>query len=68
MNKCSFSFQQALNDIFLILTRVYLESVFNKIYVLNLGDNSHKTDNDLGNVFGIRVGVSINILVKTGKK
>jgi predicted helicase len=42
--------------------------VFDKIYVLDLGGNSRKTDDDLGNVFGIRVGVSINILVKTGKK
>jgi predicted helicase len=48
--------------------RAHLESVFDKIYMLDLGGNSRKTDDDLGNVFGIRVGVSINILVKTGKK
>lgn len=48
--------------------RAHLESVFDKIYVFDLGGNSRKTDDDLGNVFGIRVGVSINILVKTGKK
>lgn len=48
--------------------RAHLESVFDKIYVFDLGGNSRKTDDDLGNVFGIRVGVSITILVKTGKK
>ncbi|EIJ41819.1 putative helicase [Beggiatoa alba B18LD] len=44
--------------------RKHLAKDFNKIYILDLGGNSRKTDDDLGNVFGIRVGVSIAILVK----
>jgi len=46
--------------------RKHLGESFNNIYILNLGGNSRKADDDLGNVFGIRVGVSITILVKNG--
>jgi len=45
--------------------RKQLSEVFDKIYIFDLGGNSRKSDDDLGNVFGIRVGVSITILVKT---
>jgi predicted helicase len=45
--------------------RAHLGKVFDKIYIFDLGGNSRKSDDDLGNVFGIRVGVAITILVKT---
>jgi predicted helicase len=47
--------------------RKHLGNEFDKIYIFDLGGNSRKTDDDLGNVFGIRVGVAITILVKNGK-
>ena len=46
--------------------RKHLAEDFDAIYILNLGGNARKglTVSD-SNVFGIRVGVSINFLVKT---
>ena len=48
--------------------RKHLADDFDAIYILNLGGNARKglkvSD---ANVFGIRVGVSINLFVKTGK-
>jgi predicted helicase len=45
--------------------RQHLEEDFDAIYVVDLGGNSRKSNNtSVGNVFGIRVGVSINIFVK----
>jgi predicted helicase/tRNA(Leu) C34 or U34 (ribose-2'-O)-methylase TrmL len=43
--------------------RQHLAAEFDKIYVLDLGGNSRKSGN-VGNVFNIRVGVSIIFLVK----
>ena len=50
--------------------RQYLELEFDKIYVLDLGGNIRKNPKLSGtthNVFGIQVGVSINIFVKCSK-
>ena len=48
--------------------RKYLATDFDAIYILDLGGNARKglkvSD---ANVFGIRVGVSINLFVKTGR-
>ncbi|QGX03612.1 N-6 DNA methylase [Beggiatoa leptomitoformis] len=46
--------------------RQYLEEHFDDIHIFDLGGNSRKSDDDLGNVFGIRVGVAVTILVKKG--
>ena len=46
--------------------RKHLAEKFNKLYLLNLGGNIRKGQAD-SNVFGITVGVSIAILVRTGK-
>ncbi|HWS88448.1 MAG TPA: type ISP restriction/modification enzyme [Pyrinomonadaceae bacterium] len=51
--------------------RKNLEKDFDEIYVLNLGGNVHKNPKLSGtthNIFGIQVGVSINLFVKTGKR
>ncbi len=46
--------------------RKHLEQDFSAIYLLDLGGNSRKSNNmAVSNVFDIRVGVSINIFVKT---
>jgi predicted helicase len=47
--------------------RQHLEQDFSKLYLLNLGGNVRKNPKLSGtthNVFGIQVGVSINLLVK----
>jgi predicted helicase len=47
--------------------RQYLEQEFDQIYVFDLGGNIRKNPKLSGtthNVFGIQVGVSVNILVK----
>ena len=58
-----------LNDITFDGMRKHLVEDFNSIYVLDLGGNARKglkvSD---ANVFGIRVGVSINLFVKTKRK
>ena len=46
--------------------RKHLAEEFNALYLLNLGGNMRKGQGD-SNVFGITVGVSIALLVKTGK-
>jgi len=45
--------------------RQHLGQDFSKIYVLDLGGNVRKNPGKTANVFDIRVGVSINLLVKT---
>ena len=49
--------------------RKHLVDDFDAIYILDLGGNARKglkvSD---ANVFGIRVGVSINLFVKTGQR
>jgi len=47
--------------------RQQLAKDFNKVYILDLGGNIRKTPG-VANVFGIKVGVSINLLVKTQSK
>ncbi len=50
--------------------RQHLEEDFDQIHILDLGGNVRKNPKLSGtthNVFGIQVGVSINLLVKTGK-
>ncbi|CAD5960841.1 type ISP restriction/modification enzyme [Planktothrix agardhii] len=50
--------------------RKHLEKDFNLIYLLDLGGNIRKTTNSsksIHNVFDIKVGVSINIFIKTDK-
>ena len=46
--------------------RKHLAEEFNALYLLNLGGNLRKSQGD-SNVFGITVGVSIALLVKTGE-
>ena len=46
--------------------RKHLAQEFNALYLLNLGGNIRKKQPGDSNVFGITVGVSIAILVKTG--
>ena len=46
--------------------RKHLAEEFNVLYVLNLGGNMRKGQGN-SNVFGITVGVSIALLVRTGK-
>ena len=46
--------------------RKHLAEEFNALYLLNLGGNMRKGQGD-SNVFGITVGVSIALLVKTGE-
>ncbi len=51
--------------------RKHLEQDFDKLYILDLGGNVRKNPKLSGtthNVFGIQVGVSINLLVKTKTK
>ncbi|HPN84703.1 MAG TPA: N-6 DNA methylase, partial [Victivallales bacterium] len=53
--------------------RKHLLETFDKIYILNLHGNSNRNETALDgskdeNVFDIQQGVSINILLKTGKK
>ena len=45
--------------------RKHLSEEFNTLYVLDLGGNVRKGQSGDSNVFGIQVGVSINILVKS---
>ena len=45
--------------------RKHLSEEFNTLYVLDLGGNVRKGQSGDANVFGIQVGVSINILVKS---
>jgi len=45
--------------------RKHLEQDFSKIYVLDLGGNIRKNPGKTSNVFDIKVGVSINLLVKS---
>ena len=45
--------------------RKHLAEEFNTLYILNLGGNVRKGQPGDSNVFGIQVGVSINILVKS---
>ena len=44
--------------------RKHLARDFDLIYVLDLGGNIRKGESGSGNVFGIRVGVSINLFIK----
>ena len=46
--------------------RKHLAEKFNKVYLLNLGGDIRKGQPGDSNVFGITVGVSIALLVKTG--
>jgi len=51
--------------------RKHLSKEFDKIYILDLGGNVRKNPKLSGtthNVFGIQVGVSVNIFVKKGKE
>ena len=48
--------------------RKHLAADFDRIYVLDLGGNMRKGENSAGNVFGIRVGVSINLFVRQPQK
>ncbi len=51
--------------------RSYLEEEFDRIYVLDLGGNVRKNPKLSGtthNVFGIRVGVSVNLFVRRSKR
>ena len=45
--------------------RQYLTDEFDRLYILDLGGNIRKGQSGDSNVFGIQVGVSINILVKS---
>ena len=47
--------------------RKHLSEEFNTLYVLDLGGNVRKGQSGGTNVFGIQVGVSINLLVKSGR-
>ena len=47
--------------------RKYLSEEFDTLYILDLGGNVRKGQPGDANVFGIQVGVSINILVKSSK-
>ena len=48
--------------------RKHLSEEFNTLYVLDLGGNVRKGQSGDSNVFGIQVGVSINILVKSKRE
>ena len=48
--------------------RKHLSEEFNTLYILDLGGNVRKGQPGDSNVFGIQVGVSINILVKSKHK
>ena len=48
--------------------RKHLAEVFDTLYLLDLGGNVRKRQPGHSNVFGIQVGVSIAVLVKTGKR
>ena len=48
--------------------RQYLTNEFDSLYILDLGGNIRKGQSGDSNVFGIQVGVSINILVKSKHK
>ncbi len=48
--------------------RQYLTDEFDSLYILDLGGNIRKGQSGDSNVFGIQVGVSINILVKSKHK
>ena len=48
--------------------RQHLSEEFDKLYILDLGGNVHKGQSGDANVFGIQVGVSINILVKSKRE
>ena len=45
--------------------RKHLSEEFDKLYVLDLGGNVRKGQSGDANVFGIQVGVSVNLLVKS---
>lgn len=60
-----------INDLAFDGVRKNLESDFDKLYVFDLGGNVRKNPKLSGtkhNVFGIQVGVSINIFVKHRKE
>lgn len=48
--------------------RSHLQVDFDEIYLVDLGGNIRKGQAGVGNVFGIRVGVSIGIFVKKSQK
>ena len=48
--------------------RQHLTEEFDTLYILDLGGNVHKGQSGAANVFGIQVGVSINILVKSKRE
>ena len=48
--------------------RKHLAQDFSKLYLLDLGGNIRKNPGKTQNVFGIRVGVSINLFVKSSSK
>jgi predicted helicase len=48
--------------------RKHLTGDFDAVYIIDLGGNSRKSQMGVGNVFGIRVGVSINIFVRKPQK
>ena len=45
--------------------RRHLSEEFDTLYILDLGGNVHKGQSGDANVFGIQVGVSVNLLVKS---
>ncbi len=47
--------------------RKHLSEEFDMLYVLDLGGNVRKGQSGDSNVFGIQVGVSVNLLVKSGQ-
>ena len=45
--------------------RKHLSEEFDTLYILDLGGNVRKGQSGDSNVFGIQVGVSINVLIKS---